>query len=248
MKFYDDKGNEIALTADMDGVKQLIDEALKGAAKGRSDDKDANGSPDIQAQIDEAVKKATEPVVANKEEILVEKKKLQEKLTTLEEKLDGADLKEVKALLTRIHSDEEAKLIAEGKTDLVIERRTERLTADHKKQIVALEEKLAEANKSAETATAQVKQLRIEGSLRQAGAETGVLPSAVPDLLARAMNVFQVGIGPGRWSPTAQRGGSIADGIWNLAAWIRWTPSRARVVPALPGQKVDRVGSRFTPQ
>lgn len=152
---------------------------------------DAN-DPTVKALIDKAVKEATSGLATNRDEILTEKKTLQEKLTEMSKTWEGLDPQAVRTIMSRLENDEEAKLLAEGKTDVVIERRTERLKADHQKQLEKLQAALAERDQKLEATGGQVKKLMVEGSLRQAAAELGLIPSAVEDALVRAMGVFRV--------------------------------------------------------
>lgn len=149
-------------------------------------------APEVKALIEKAVKEATSGLVANRDEILSEKKTLQQQLAELTKTWEGLDPQAVRTIMSRLENDEEAKLLAEGKTDVVIERRTERLKADHRKQIEKLQAALAERDQKLEAMIAKVKKLMVEGSLRQAAAELGLVPSAVEDALVRAMNVFRV--------------------------------------------------------
>jgi len=166
MPFFDKDGNEVEITAEADGVKDLVAAAVKEATSGLS---------------------------ANKDEILGEKKKLQEQLDKMGETWKGLDPEAVRNIMTRLESDEETKLLAEGKMDEVIERRTERLKADHARQLANLEGQLTEANANLDGAGGKVKKLMVEGQMRQAASELGLVPSAVEDALSRAMNVFSVG-------------------------------------------------------
>lgn len=166
MPFFDAEGNEIEISAE---------------------------APEVKALLESAIKEATSGLAANKEEILGEKKALQTQLDEMQKTWGSYDPEMVKTIMTRLENDEEAKLLAEGKTDEVIERRTERLKADHAKQIANLEAKLAEVQSSYDGAQGQVKKLMVEGSMRQAATELGLIPSAIEDALARAMGVFSVG-------------------------------------------------------
>lgn len=162
------------------------------------DDPNPNPSPDpaadpaIKALIDKAVKEATSGLATNRDEILTEKKTLQAKLEEASKTWEGLDPVAVRNIMSRLENDEEAKLLAEGKTDAVIERRTERLKADHAKQIAALEKALAERDDKLGGASSKVKKLMVEGNLRQAAVELGLVPSAIEDALSRAMSVFKV--------------------------------------------------------
>jgi hypothetical protein len=153
---------------------------------------DLTSNPAVKALIDKAVKEATSGLASNRDEILTEKKTLQQKLEEASKTWEGLDPVAVRNIMSRLENDEEAKLLAEGKTDAVIERRTERLKADHAKQIDALQKALAERDDKLGGASSKVKKLMVEGNLRQAAVELGLVPSAIEDALSRAMNVFKV--------------------------------------------------------
>lgn len=148
---------------------------------------------EVKALIDAAVKDATSGLAGNRDEILGEKKALQTKLDELSTTWKDLDPEAVRNIMGRLENDEETKLLAEGKMDEVITRRTERLQADHVKQLGNLEAKLAEAVAFGEAQGGTVKQLKVEGGLRQAAVEHGLVPSAIEDALGRAMGVFKVG-------------------------------------------------------
>jgi hypothetical protein len=169
MPFFDKDGNEIQLDASNPELKSILDEVTAAA-----------------------VREATSGLAANKDEILGEKKALQEKLDAMSEQWKGLDPEAVRTIMTRLENDEEARLLAEGKTDEVIERRTERLKADHAKQIAKLESALAERDEALTGSQTKVKSLMVEGGLRAAASELGLIPSAVDDALARANSVFKV--------------------------------------------------------
>ena len=149
-------------------------------------------APEIKALIDKAVQEATSGLASNRDEILSEKKTLQQQLSEMSKTWEGLDPEAVRTIMSRLENDEEAKLLAEGKTDAVIERRTERLKADHQKQLEKLQQAIAERDQKLEGTTGQVKRLMVEGNLRQAAAELGLVPSAIEDALVRALNVFRV--------------------------------------------------------
>ncbi|UXO93736.1 minor structural protein [Pseudanabaena phage Pan1] len=149
-------------------------------------------APEVKALIEKAVKEATSGLATNRDEILSEKKSLQQKLEEMSKTWEGLDPQAVRTIMSRLENDEEAKLLAEGKTDVVIERRTERLKADHQKQLEKLQQALSGRDQELETTRGQVKKLMVEGNLRQAAAELGLIPSAVEDALSRAMSIFRV--------------------------------------------------------
>lgn len=165
MPFFDAEGKEIQIAPDL---------------------------PEVKSLLEKAVKEATSGLAANKDEILAEKKALQEQFAQMQEQWKGLDPKAVRSIMERLENDEEAKLLAEGKTDVVFERRAERLKADHAKQLAALEAKINELSQSNSSAADRVKRLTVEGGIRQAASELGIVPTAFEDALARAMSVFNV--------------------------------------------------------
>jgi hypothetical protein len=94
----------------------------------------------------------------------------------------------VKTILQRFSDDEEAQLIAAGKIDEVLDKRTERLRADVDKQIKA-------ANERAEKAEAFSNKFRdrvLGDAIRSAALKAGALPEASDDLILRAKGTFQL--------------------------------------------------------
>jgi len=77
-------------------------------------------------------------VVKNKDVILQEKKKLQEEYEQFKSQFDGVDAKAVKEMMERINKDENAKLIAEGKWDEVVNKRTDIMRKDFENKSNAL--------------------------------------------------------------------------------------------------------------
>jgi len=148
--------------------------------------------PKVKPLIEQAVKEATSGLAANKDEILKEKKDLQTKLDEVSKQWEGLDPEAVRNIMQRMENDEETKLLAEGKTDEVIERRTSKLKTDYEKRLEQAQGQIQERDQKLEQAQTQVKQLKVEGSLRQAASELGLVPSAVEDALTRAMGVFTI--------------------------------------------------------
>jgi len=186
-------------------------------------------TPEVKAFIEAAVLEATSGLAGNRDEILGEKKALQAKFDEITNTWKDLDPEAVRNIMGRLENDEETKLLAEGKMDEVITRRTERLQADHTKQMSNLEAKLAEAVAFGESQGSTVKQLKVEGGLRQAAAEHGLVPSAIEDALGRAMNVFKVGE-DGKL--LAEENGSTAygkDGVTPLtpAEWLESMKEKA---------------------
>ncbi|MHA3501059.1 hypothetical protein ACX1H6_21380 [Yersinia enterocolitica] len=142
----------------------------------------ANITPEIQALIDARVNESVTGLKTKNSELLGKLKEQGENL----KRYDGIDPDAVKTILQRFSDDEEAKLIAAGKIDEVLDKRTERLRAD-------VDKKLKVANDRAEKAESFSKKFsdRVLGdAIRSAALKTGALPGAADDIILRAKGVF----------------------------------------------------------
>lgn len=139
-------------------------------------------TPEIEAIISERVNGAVNGLKGKNSELLG---KLKEATDSLK-RFDGIDPDAVKNIMQRFADDEEAKLIAEGKIDDVLNKRTERLRADTEKQIKA-------ANDRAEKAEAFAGKFRdrvLGDAIRGAALKVGALPGAADDIILRARGSF----------------------------------------------------------
>ena len=148
----------------------------------------SNNEVDIQAIVEKAVQEQTAGLKRNRDELLAEKKALQEKVSQFE----GYDIDSLMKLKNMVEENEEAKLIAEGKIDEVFEKRYDRAFKDLNSQVSARDEQIetlrTELNRKAE-AYAQV---TIDTAIQRAASELGVTATALPDVTARARGVFAV--------------------------------------------------------
>ena len=94
----------------------------------------------------------------------------------------------MKGLLAKVGQDEETKLIAEGKLDEVITRRTERLRTDLDKQVKAANERADKA----EAFAAKYSDKVLADSIRAAAIKAGALPEAAEDIILRARGTFKL--------------------------------------------------------
>lgn len=110
------------------------------------------------------------------------------KVKDFETRFAGIDPDQVRAILDRVANDEEAKLIAEGKIDQVIEKRTERLRAD-------LDKRVTDANAAAQAANERANRFStrvLDDQIRAAAATAGIHAHAVDDALLRGRSMFQL--------------------------------------------------------
>lgn len=144
-----------------------------------------NGGADdaaVQARIQQEVEKAVSGLKSKNSELLGKLKERDEQI----KKFDGIDPDAVRNILKRFADDEEAKLIADGKIDEVLNKRTERMRGD-------FEKKLTDAQKQAQEAVERAKSYEgkvLENSLMAAAAKVGVHQHAIEDVLFRGRAMF----------------------------------------------------------
>jgi hypothetical protein len=137
-------------------------------------------TPEIQALIDAQVS----GLKAKNSELIAGQKALKEQLSGFE----GIDPQVVHTILKRFSDDEEAGLIKAGKIDEVLTKRTERMTADHARQIKAREELTAKAEAKAQKLAART----LQAAIRDAAIKAGALPEALDDIVLRGNAVWSL--------------------------------------------------------
>lgn len=98
---------------------------------------------------------------------------------------EGVDAAEYKKLKGRAELFDDGKLVAADKIEEKITARTTAMKTEHEKV-------LGELNKRAEAAEARVAEFLIDGELRKAATELGVLETAVDDVLLRGKTTFKM--------------------------------------------------------
>ena len=142
----------------------------------------------LNEKLDSAISEATRELKGKNEELIGEKRKLQENLS----KFEGLDLDKIKALQSRLENDEEAKLMAEGKMDEVFNRRFEKFRNEYEGKIGDLSKELETAKQNESTAVQRANATIVEINLRRAAEVAGVLPTAIDDVINRGMSRFTV--------------------------------------------------------
>lgn len=143
---------------------------------------------EAKQKILDAAKKAHDDDVAGlrakRDELLDGQRKLKDQIKQFE----GIDPERARKLEQQLAENEEARLIADGKIDEVLNKRTERMQAD-------FERKLTEAQTEAEKARERAKKFTgraFSDELRTAASKVGLVDSAVPDAVNRAAELFAV--------------------------------------------------------
>lgn len=144
----------------------------------------------VKAAVTSAVAEATSGLKSNRDTILAEKKTLEDKMKELNSQFEGVDPKLVKSLYERIKNDEETKLISEGKLDEVLNRRTDSMKKDFEARLTQSQTRGDTLEQGEKALKQKMNDLVIEGIVRQAAVETGVVPAAIEDAIYRAKKVF----------------------------------------------------------
>ena len=145
-------------------------------------------APEVKAAIAEAVKAAKGGLEKKNKELLGKVKAAQESAKAWE----GLDPEKTREVLNLFESNEDAKLIAEGKHEEAWAKRREKLDAEHKKQLDDMSG-LLESAKSKESALSErLKVLQIDGKLTEVGVKLGVTAAAMPDFIRRGRDVWHL--------------------------------------------------------
>ena len=157
-------------------------------------------NPEDKAALDAAVSKALESALpakveeetaalkAKNEELIGEKRGLSEKLR----EFDGLDIGNVKKMMETLESSEEAKLLAEGKTEEVFARRFEKINLDYSSKITDLSTKLESAERIASEAESRANAKIAEVEIRRQAEKADVLPTAIDDIVMKGSGLFTV--------------------------------------------------------
>jgi len=141
-------------------------------------------TPEIQAVIDAAVAESVKGLKAKNGELIDAEKKLKDQIKLFE----GIDPVKTKEMLARLENDAEAKLIADGKINEVIEARTEKLRKDLDRQVKEAQETAAAEAKRAAAFEGRV----LDDALRAAATSTGLHQHAIEDALYRGRAMFKL--------------------------------------------------------
>jgi len=140
----------------------------------------AQAAVDLQKKIDDAVIAATKGLKDKNTELLGKMKEASDRAKLFE----GLDPAEMKALKERLEADDDAKLLAQGKKNVVIEKYTERMRASHADELKAKDAKIAEEAARADAWRGSV----LDNQIRAVTA--GLHPGAVEDALLHARQIF----------------------------------------------------------
>lgn len=138
-------------------------------------------SPAVRALIEKEISALKE----KNDQLIGEKRKLTELF-------GDVDRDTLKSYVERLKTDEESRLIAEGKVDEVMERRTERMRSSYQTQLDNAKKAAEDLEKQTQALQSKYHNTLIDNAVRDAAAKEGVVPSAIEDILIRARRNFEI--------------------------------------------------------
>lgn len=107
---------------------------------------------------------------------------------SIEDKYKDIDLEKVRDMMSKLDKDGEAQLIAAGKIDEVVSKRSEKLRAEFEKRL----QEAASKTDAEKARAARFSQRVLDNNIRAAATKAGLHPGAVEDALFRARTMFSV--------------------------------------------------------
>lgn len=142
------------------------------------------GSDDQATAIQKAVEAAVTGLKTKNGELIGSLKEAKDAL----KRFEGIDPEAVNAMMKRFANDEEAGLLKAGKIDEVLNKRTERMQADHAKAFKAEQEARSRAEGKASKLAART----LAGAIRDAAIKAGALPEAMEDIVLRSAPLWRL--------------------------------------------------------
>jgi len=143
----------------------------------------------ISTAVSTAVDDATKGLKTTNSDLKTEKKNLQAALDKMPTK---EQLESYTKMQSNLDSSEDAKLIAEGKMDEVIARKTERVRIDLEKKFNDSQAELTTTQEKLVNVSGNYANHRIDETIRQAAIASGVSPEAIEDVVLRSVGIFSV--------------------------------------------------------
>ena len=135
----------------------------------------------------EALKGSVAKLESKRDELINENKTFKEQMKAW----DGLDPNSVKSLLQNFENDEEKKLIAEGKFNDVVKKRTEKVAAEFGGKLKTLETERDTYKTQAEQYQATISNMAIDNNIVETFVKEKGLESAIADVKFRARSIWK---------------------------------------------------------
>ncbi len=150
-------------------------------------DGDNQGSGGTDSKYD-SLKAEIDRLKGHNSKLLDEKKTVQAQL----KKFEGLDPDNIKKMMHAFDSNEEARLMAEGKIDEVVAKRTEKKLLKLEEKIGVLSDQLGESDKEKKRYKDEYDGLVINTEIRRQAEKAGVIPAAIDDVIFRSKGMFSL--------------------------------------------------------
>lgn len=157
-------------------------------------------SPEVKAAIEAAVAASVSGLKAKNDELLGKLKAVKS--------IPDDEFKQLMEFKKTVDANEELKLMAEGKIEQVMARRTEAMKRDFDAQINASVTKLSEIENLMKSKDEKLKTLMIDGQIREAYSALDFEPSALDDVIRHGRTIFTLDEN-GRVVPRDEHGTTI---------------------------------------
>ena len=142
-----------------------------------------------QSDVEKAVNEAVGGLKTKNDELLGKTKKLQEQL----QQFDGIDPEKMRSMLKRFEDDEEAKLLAEGKVEELVEKRLSKATAQFDEKYSAIVAERDDFEGKWKISDAKYNKRVINEVMMKAAVDAGVRSEAIEDIVIQSRDIFTVG-------------------------------------------------------
>lgn len=168
-------------------IVYIVGASLPAPLRGDGGDGDEPPAPPAdtvtlsKAELD-SLKSSIAKLESKRDELITENKSFKDQMKVW----DGLDPDSVKGMLQNFENDEEKKLIAEGKFDDVIKKRTERISAEFGGKISTLEKERDQFKIQAEQYQSRISNMAIDTNIVESFVREKGLESAIEDVKYRA--------------------------------------------------------------
>lgn len=145
-------------------------------------------SPEFQSALQSAIAKETDGLKRKNSELLDNNKQLKDQMKNF----DGLDADKVRNMMKVFAQNEEAQLIADGKFDEVMQKRTDSLKEQFNDQIKTLQNQLEISQKNESAYKTRLDQNTIRQDLTDKALKAGVRKDAIDDVVRRGFDIFSV--------------------------------------------------------
>lgn len=165
----------------------IEDEGMRQQAIAQYEDSRKADEEKWTGLVEQRVAEATTGLLSKNNELLKEKKTLQERFK------DIKDPQEALEALRLVNDNQEIRMIKEGRIDELIALKTDGIRSDYDAKLTELNTTLENERKTGTQYKTMFHTKMVEDTLRDAAMVAKIRPEAIPDVIMRGMGVFSLG-------------------------------------------------------